>query len=96
MAERGTITNAEKLNCISYTIFLNPNSKFQKVLSSSQTLLQDVIQLKSTFTRKFMAKKSFIKIGILAYTKMGLSENSASGKLSLGTQITNPLFSKSV
>lgn len=76
-----------------FSCYYNPNSKFQKILSSSQTLLQDVIQLKSTFTQKIMTKKCFIKIGILAYSKMGLSENFASGKLSLGTQLTNPLFS---
>ena len=82
-----------KNSSLTFSCYFNPNSKFQKVLSSSQTLLQDVIQLKSTFTHKFMAKKSFIKIGILAYTKMGLSDNFALGKLSFGAQITNPLFS---
>lgn len=82
-----------KNSSLTFSCYFNPNSKFQKVLSSSQTLLQDVIQLKSTFTRKFIAKKSFIKIGILAYTKMGLSDNFALGKLSFGAQITNPLFS---
>lgn len=77
----------------SFSCYYNPNSRFQKILSSSQSLLQDLLQFKASCTHKIMARRCFIKIGILAYTKFGLSENSAEGKLSLGMQITNSLFS---
>lgn len=76
-----------------FSIYYNPNARDNSVLSASQTILQDSLQIRGNVVHKSRIKNGFMRNGLLLYTKMGLSDNYAIAKASIGTQIITSLFS---
>lgn len=79
----------------SFSAYYNPNSQKDGVLSASGSVLQDVFQFRSSFVHKIRLKNGFLRNGVSAYSKTGLSENFSDLKFSLGSQFNSILFSAS-